>query len=306
VDSFRIAVAAACVTCALAATSDRAVAAIDAPPRVAVEHRQLTLEGGFITVDLDVPQSPRGRKPAVIGFMHGAEQLLDAGMVVVQYDVHWWGAASVARTTYGSWMLASDDPATVGKAYFELIDMQASSVVPRILDALAAEPDVDPKRIAVVGTSTTGFVAMQALASDRRLRAAVSIVATGDYPCFITYSALGHAGNRVPLEPAYEAFLLARDPARQPRRLVPRPLLMVNGRGDIAMPFFCVRNTATALTRAYAAAGRRDRFRLVALDGDHNVPVDETARYTVAWLRRWLHPRRPTTFAASVAAVATP
>lgn len=309
----------------------RGTAPVDPPgdPPPAVERREWRIENGFVGITLEIPREPPGPKPAVIAFLDGRERLHEAGWVTVQYQIHWEtlsglapkqdapaappapaesppagsqpvpgvpaaGAAAAPPTPaprmWGKWLLASPARETVGKGYFELIDLQASYVIPRVLDALAGVPEVDGSRLAVVGTSTTGFVALQA-ARDRRLRAAVSLVASGDYPCFLERSTLAMDGEPLVLDPAYRRFLLARDPARHPRRLVHAAVLMVNGREDAAIPYACAQVTAERFAAAFARAGVPERLRVVVQDGGHNLGP-EASFEALAWLHRWIGRRR--------------
>jgi len=284
-----------------------------APPAVeqhaGVEQRTIVIENGFVSFTLEIPREPAGPKPAVIAYIDQRERLQEAGWVTVQYQVHWEtlpglapppppgsqaapggqaDAAAAPKRTWGKWLFASPNPETVGKGYFELVDLQSNYVIPKVIDALAHVPEVDTSRIAVVGTSTSGFIALQA-AKDRRIRAVVALVATGDYPCFLERSALAMDGEPLRLEPSYRRFLLSRDPERHPQRLVHAAVLLVNGREDLAMPFSCVEVTIARLRSAFARAGVPERFRSVVLDEGHNLGPEAKIE-TMAWLYRWLEP----------------
>ncbi|MFM7736276.1 MAG: alpha/beta hydrolase family protein, partial [Alphaproteobacteria bacterium] len=98
--------------------------------------------------------------------------------------------ATPAEPQVGAWLLAAPRPGIVGRAYFQLITQDAHASIPRVVDFLAAMPQVDPTRIAIGGSSTSGFVALQALAAEPRLSAAVVRVACGDYTAFLRSSRL--------------------------------------------------------------------------------------------------------------------
>jgi len=268
------------------------------PADPAVAQRTLDVANGFVTVTLEVPHEPAGPKPVVIAFTDRRDELHDAGMITLQYKLHWEGLAGFAapsrtpsdsgaspKRTYGHWLLESPDPERIGEKYFQLIDLQAG-LIPKMLDALAGDPDVDMRRIGILGTSTSGFIALQAASGDRRIGVAIGVVTTGDYPCFLEHSTLGMEGAPLRLAPAYRRWLLARDPARQPERLVHAAVLMFNGRDDTTMPLPCVETTVDRLRRAYARAGVPERFRSVLVDGGHNIgaAAGDDARL---WLRRW-------------------
>ena len=81
---------------------------------------------------------------------------------------------------------------------------------------LGAQPGVDATRIAVVGYSLGGFLALMTAAEEQRLRV-VALAAAGDLPDQTPYAALVRG---------------LVDPLRAARRLDGRPLLLVNGRRD--------------------------------------------------------------------------
>jgi dipeptidyl aminopeptidase/acylaminoacyl peptidase len=157
-----------------------------------------------------------------------------------------------------------------------------------VLDAVLAFPEIDPTRIGIVGTSTTGFTALQAVAHDRRLRVAVVGSACGDYHRFLYGSDLAMNGAFLDLAPSYETWLYAIEPIRHPERLVHAAVLLLGGAADPVIPVRCVETTTEAFTRAYAAAGVPERFGTVILPGVAHAFVPELGREMLAWLRHWL------------------
>lgn len=81
---------------------------------------------------------------------------------------------------------------------------------------LTVQPEVDSRRIGVVGYSLGGFLALIMAAEESQVRA-VALAAAGDLPLTTPYSGLVRR---------------AVDPMKAARKLSGRPLLMVNGRGD--------------------------------------------------------------------------
>jgi len=88
------------------------VAAI-APPEPAADVREATIDNGWITVRLQIPPTPAGRKPAVIGSVPDPDALLAAGAIVVGYKIHWdllsglqppGPPAPPAENTVGVWL----------------------------------------------------------------------------------------------------------------------------------------------------------------------------------------------------------
>jgi hypothetical protein len=295
----------ACRLCALAlaAACTRRVAPLPLippppPPPASVEHRQVAIDNGFVTVDLDIPNEPPGRKPVIISPVGDPQPLLAAGVILVSYRVNWQLLRGLATPPQpapppgkmvGAWLLASPSAATVGQAYFGLIAFDAHDAIPHIVDYLVTLPEVAPARIGIAGASTSGFVALEAVAEEPRLAAAAVLVACGDYHGFLARSVLA-LGGRTPLrlDPKYEAWLCTREPIRYPARLTHAAILMVNGDRDTAVPARCAITTARVLRKAYRRAGVPDRFRFVLVRGaGHNLP-DRGAREAMQWWHRWL------------------
>ena len=259
--------------------------------------REEKLQNGFITVHLEIPPSPDGPRPAIITLLGEHEALLDLGMVVVTYEIHWELLKGLApatppapsKTGVGVWLLASPTPKTIGQGYFSIIAANADHAIPRVLDYLATVPDVDPGRIGVTGASTNGFIALQA-AADARVAAAAVIAACGDYHRFLHLSNLAMNGKPLDLDPIYARTLREQEPVRHPERFTHAAVLMVNGAEDRSVPAACAQPTARSFRAAYARARRPERFRFVLIEGaGHDLAAQ--ARYEVlAWLRRWLLP----------------
>ena len=108
--------------------------------------------------------------------------------------------------------------------------------MPAVIDLLVRQPEVDPRRIAILGSSTFGFVALEALQRDARLAAAVVRVTCGDYLTFLRSSSLALADDprwlpdgRMSLDADYEAELRAHQPIDHADAFPPRPLLLLAG-----------------------------------------------------------------------------
>jgi predicted esterase len=300
-------VLAALVLCACAA----AQLPDPAPQPELPEHelREFSLQAGFVTGTLSIPAAPPGPKPAVLQPISDEHELLARGYVVVRYQTHWRDLAPLAAqageappagepapaTAVGKWMLAAPRPGLVGRAYFELIAATASTIVPAVIAHLGGVPEIDPRRVAISGSSTGGFVALEALIQEPRLAAAAVRVACGDYHEFLESSSLALAGDErwlvdgeLALDPDYEASLRGREPIRFADRFPPRPLLLLNGALDPAVPAACARETARVLREAYEQRGVPERFRFVLYeDRGHDLGPD-AEREILAWWDRWL------------------
>jgi dienelactone hydrolase len=274
--------------------------------------REASLLGGFLTVELMIPTSPAGPRPAIISPTLDRALLLERGFALVRYTAHWEmlrgleprpasessvrsDADAAAETQVGTWLLAAPRPGIVGRAYLTFIGADARNHVPLVVDLLETFPEIDAERIAVAGSSTAGFTALEALAAEPRLAAGVVRVACGDYHEFLKNSSLALDGDerwlidgQMVLDEDYDAELREREPIRSAERFPPRPLLMLNGAQDPAIPLVCARPTAAALERAYAARGLSERFRFV-LYPERGHDLGAPARdETLHWWERWL------------------
>ena len=270
-----------------------------APVRSDVTVHHISLLNGFYTIDVLVPNAFPPPRPAVITLLGEEDAMLDAGIAVVKYKVHWEllkrlgakppaPASSPPPKTYGKWLLASPNPRTIGEGYFRLLSTNAEGTLPTIIDAVVGLPDIDARRLGIAGSSTNGFTALQALAVDRRLTAATAVSACGDYHRFLQRSTLAMDGGPLDLDPEYEGWLHGREPVRHPERIVHAALLMVNGSDDRAIPLSCVRETERVFRAAYRKARASRRFRAVLLEGEgHNI-VQQARGEMLAWWRRWL------------------
>lgn len=277
------------------------------PGAPAGEIRELSLDGGFITIRVDIPREPPGPKPAVLALLGERPRMLRAGYVTIAYKVHWEQLKPLAEAQaakakaegrtpapparmWGKWMLASPDPGTVGRGYFQIINGDATRVIPRVLDAVSAFPEIDMTRIGIAGTSTTGFMALQAVAADRRIGAAVVGAACGDYHRFLYGSNLAMNGEFLALDPQYESWLHGIEPNRHPERLTHAAILLLAGTDDPVIPRRCVESTVEVLRHAYGEASVPERFhaRLVPGLGHSFTPALVDAM--MDWLGRWLAP----------------
>jgi dienelactone hydrolase len=260
-----------------------------------VETREAQVDGDFITVRLHIPPTPEHRKPTVISLMGERRSLLRQGYLVVTYRINWeYGKRPLSElpsqqeNTVGKWVLASPSADVLGKRYFHVVATNADHAIPKILAYLSTVPEVDMRRVGIVGSSTNGFVVLQAVARDRRLAAAVVLTACGDYHAFLRDSSLGMNGAPLALDPDYDRWLRSVEPIRRPRRIVHAAVLMVNRDGDPVIPIGCANETARVLRRAYMRARMPERFRYRLIESPtHGLDTRDTEE-TIAWLGRWL------------------
>jgi uncharacterized protein len=131
------------------------------------------------------------------------------------------------------------------------------------IEWLADQPEVDDARMAVVGYSLGGFLALSTASEERRIRV-VALAAAGDLPDTTPYAAL---------------LRRAVDPLRAVRKLSGRPLLLVNGRRDTT-------TRPAQAERLFAFA--EEPKRLAWYEGGHWPPpsaIEDAAEWTSQRLR---------------------
>jgi dipeptidyl aminopeptidase/acylaminoacyl peptidase len=157
----------------------------------------------------------------------------------------------------------------------------------RALDYLQQRPDCVPDKLGVIGTSMGGFIAATLAGADPRVQAPVLLFSGADWRLWFTTGNPGvvgifhQLGNPVSLD-AVVAALDPLDPAKWVGRIAPRPVLMVHGDFDDAVP----PASAQAL---YDAA--LDPKTMLWYPGGHGPGAAESGRIgftLVGWLDQYL------------------
>lgn len=149
----------------------------------------------------------------------------------------------------------------------------------RALDMLETLPEVDPRRVGIMGGSGGGAVTLFAAALDQRLRAAV----ISNYFCTFKDSilAMRHCHcNYVPglLQDAEMCDIAAL--------IAPRPLLVVAGSDDPIFPLPAVLEGYAGVRGAYAMLGAADRIDKDIFVGGHQIGGTKAYNFLWDWLTR--------------------
>jgi dienelactone hydrolase len=144
------------------------------------------------------------------------------------------------------------------------------------LDLLAARPDVDDTRIAVVGHDFGAMLASIVAARDARVRSAVLIAPTprwGDW--FLPFWEIKESRG------TYLQALEPLDPQAQMASLARRPILLQLAERDYFVPLMA----GFELRRA---SGGTHALDVRQYDADHEMAVDDARRDRIAFLAEWL------------------
>lgn len=141
---------------------------------------------------------------------------------------------------------------------------ETAAEVPEILDLLCGAGLTDEARIGVAGISMGGMITYGAMALDPRIRAAVALLATPEWP-----------------HPA--------SPHRQVDRFFPAALLSITGERDENVPPAAARAFHAELEGRYRQ--HPERLRYLEIEGSPHMMTAEgwerSIRETIAWLSRF-------------------
>ncbi len=169
----------------------------------------------------------------------------------------------------------------------ELRQVGAITVVDlrRAVDFLATCPNLDKKRVGFVGVSLGGILGGVFISDEPRIKAATLWAAGGDWGLLATTSqhpfARHYREKGADDARTIEARLVELDPARTIARFAGRPLLLLNGAADTAVPPAC--------TDALFQAAREPKQR-VTLPGGHVPDITQLMERTLAFLDARLKP----------------
>ena len=185
--------------------------------------------------------------------------------------------------------------------------------VMRLIDYLETRNDVDPKRIALVGTSKGGIETYLAAAADERIAAAVPCIGVQSFKWALENNAWQSRVSTIRIAfdaAAKEAGVAAPDatfvarfydrvapgladqfdgPAMLPL-IAPRPLLVINGDSDDRTPMPGLKLCTDAAMAAYEKADATDRFVVGIQEKTGHKVTPESQQAEIDWLVRWLKP----------------
>lgn len=259
-----------------------------------------------------------GRRPVVIS-LHGTggnkegqvpymTELARAGFVAVAIDGRYHGARSSAKTDYVDAILRTF---RTGKEHPFFYDTVWDAM--RLIDYLETRPDVDAKRIGMIGFSKGGIETYLAAAVDPRIAVAVPCIGLESFRWAnennswqsrigTVQAAFDAAAKDTGVEKPDGKFVhtfysriapgLDREfdgPAMAPL-ISPRPLLSINGELDPRTPLPGLELCNQAARAAYHAAGADEKFVLHIQPMTGHKVNPESMTLAKDWFVRWLKP----------------
>mgnify|MGYP001167113032 CR=1 FL=1 len=239
-----------------------------------------------------------GPKPAII-YYHGVAQrkedyldshsmsraLADAGFMVVIPDAPGHGE----RESAGG--LIERLTESLPREFAAAIE-QSADEAGALIDWLERRPEVDVRRIGVIGVSMGGYTAAAVGARQKeRVRAVVCINGAAELElCMATTDAIAPGKWGPPdraIDPRTRQTIAVIDPINYPERFPPLPILLVHGMMDTWNPCITSQRFAAALLPHYRPWA--ERLKLLIVPGAVHWPPNRTmVRESVAWLLRYV------------------
>lgn len=153
----------------------------------------------------------------------------------------------------------------------------------RALDYLASRPEVDPRRLGVMGMSMGATKAWWLAALDPRVSLCLDVCCLTDYEELIKANGLKEHGIYYYVPSLLKHF----DTGQINELIVARPRLSVNGRRDALTPPAGVERIRDHLLPLYQEHGRREDCRIELFDCAHQ-ELPEMRRLILEWMDRHL------------------
>ena len=182
----------------------------------------------------------------------------------------------------------------------------------RLIDYLETRPDVDAKRIGIMGFSKGGIETFLLSGVEPRIAVSVPCIGVQSFKWGLENggwkSRIGTVGKAIaPIlkdegitsSPAFAKKFYDRmipgidsifDGPQMLALVAPRPLLVVNGEIDDKTPLEGVKLAAEAAAAAYKAANAEDKFKLIVQEKAGHTVTKESIHTIIDWFAKWLVP----------------
>lgn len=223
--------------------------------------------------------SETNKAPAVV-LLHGKGGRAEEMLVAAQF-LATRGYASVLPEIVGHGTRKADGPANLFSGEAQVLrDGVIESVqdIRRSIDLLTQQPEVDSRRIGLMGISLGAIMGSIVTGVDERIQTAVLVVGGGNWPLLLRDSQEGDVRRwrETKTATAEDLKLLEDiDPIHFAPHIAPRPVLMLNGKQDNIVP----ESAAKALFEALKEPKEQKWF-----EANHFLPLNETGMAAGAWL----------------------
>jgi alpha-beta hydrolase superfamily lysophospholipase len=268
------------------------------------------------------PDKVQGRLPAII-VLHGTGGTKDAmvpfqkelarrGLIAVSIDARYHGgraggakrAEAYNAAVVRAWKTPAGQPMEHPFYYDTVWDLW------RLLDYLETRPDVDAKKLGMIGFSMGGIQTWLAASVDDRVLVSVPAIALQSFRWSLENDQWQGRANTIKLAHEAAAQDLGQPMVNQQvcralwtkilpgildefdcpsmiRLFAGRPLLILSGTQDKNCPYGGAKLAIAAAEEAYTRAGASDRLRVLVEEVGHTV-TPEQRQAAVQWFERWL------------------
>ncbi len=283
-------------------------------------HLSFAAEAAQRVPGLIVKTPSTNRRPVVI-VLHGTggnkegqipllKDLAKLGFIAVAIDGRYHGERTKSGTgsaEYGDAMLRTY---RTGKELPFLYDTCWD--VMRLLDYLETRPDVDAKRIALIGFSKGGMETYLTAAVDPRVAVAIPFIGVqsfrwalennswqsrvGTFQSAIEAAAKDEGVTEINskfVQKFYDRVMPGIynkfDGEQMAPLIAPRPLFVINGDSDARTPMPGLMICIEAIQKAYNSTNAKDKFSFKAQPKTGHAVTAESRQEAIAWLQKWLN-----------------
>lgn len=248
-----------------------------------------------------------GNKSGMLAYMR---ELQAKGIVGVAIDARYHGGRSTAskgadaynKAIAAAWRSKAGEPMEHPFYYDTVWDLW------RLVDVLEKRPDIDAKKIGMIGFSMGGIQTWLAASADQRIAVIVPAIAVQSFKWSLENDQWQGRANTIRLAHETAAKDLGEDKVNgrvckelwgkvipgivdrfdcpsMLRLCAPRPLLILNGTKDANCPIEGARLAIASAKKAYAAD--ETKLEVNIQEVGHTV-TEEQRRASIAWFERWL------------------
>jgi dienelactone hydrolase len=247
-----------------------------------------------------------------VGMLPFMKELAERGIIGVAIDARYHGA----RTTEGKGAAAYNAAVLrawktrPGEAMEHPFYYDTCWDLWRVIDYLETRPEIDAKRLGMIGFSMGGIQTWLAASVDERIKVTVPAIAVQSFRWSLEHDQwqgrartikLAHEGAAKDLgEPEVNAKVCRAlwnkivpgitdefDCPSMLRLFAGRPLLILSGTKDANCPYGGAKVAIASAERAYEQANARERLQVLIAEVGHTV-TPEQRKAALEWFERWL------------------
>lgn len=225
----------------------------------------------------------------VVFFVHGFEsnRIQSEGFHQIAYQLAQKDFFAITLDAYLHGERAPEDPDFKRKDAFFHIIVQTVKDIECLIQTFKEDARCNPDKIGITGTSMGGLTSFYALATIPEIQAAAPALATPYFERFLNEQIEPNERDSEQFKEIY-SFIKQHDPSRHIKNFAPRPLLMLNGRKDLTIPYAHIDDFYQQIQPYYQSCP--ENLALKSYDLDHTLS-DEICHEIQNWFCRFLKNR---------------